>query len=61
MVHNMNAICYPHPDCPDKEQCARYDPKGIYKWLATPMNAMPYRVEGEPCKWFVDKGNDDEV
>ena len=53
----INAICYPHPDCPDKEQCARcsaYSEPSGYS-VSGSMNAMPYRVEGEACKWFVGK------
>lgn len=46
------ARCYPEPDCKDKHRCARYD----HQTARSAMNAMPYRVEGRPCLWFVQKG-----
>lgn len=53
--HKDMARCYPYPDCPDKRQCARYG----HMEARSAMNAMPQRIEGRPCLWFVKK--DEEV
>lgn len=49
----VNALCYPHPDCQDKQQCARYMPVGIPGLCPVSMNAAPYLEAGKPCAWFV--------
>lgn len=49
------ALCYPNPDCPDKRKCARYG----HMTARSAMHAMPHRIEGRPCGWFVQK--DEEV
>jgi hypothetical protein len=43
--------CYPFPNCPEYRQCAH---AGNNKAVIA-MNCMPYRVEGEACKWFVQR------
>lgn len=48
---NDVARCFPYPECPDKSRCSRA--QQTLPFVA--MNAMPYRVEGEECQWFVQK------
>lgn len=48
---NDVARCFPYPECPDQSRCSRA--QQTLPFVA--MNAMPYRVEGEECQWFVQK------
>lgn len=43
--------CYPFPRCPDYKQCAH----AVNNKAVLAMNCMPHRVDGEPCKWFVQR------
>ena len=48
------AVCFPFPHCPDRESCSRSrtdDGRLMPSQIA--MNAMPYRVAGQSCGWFV--------
>jgi hypothetical protein len=43
------ARCYPTTPCPDAMTCARY----LHRAARLGMNYMPYRVDGEPCAWYI--------
>lgn len=42
------ARCYPFPECPTSERCARFH----HEAAMSAMNASPYRTE-EGCGWFL--------
>ena len=50
-----NALCFPFPFCPDRDQCSRARHDGRLHPSQVAMNAVPYRVEGQACKWFVQR------
>jgi hypothetical protein len=43
--------CYPFPNCPEYRQCGH---AGNERAVVA-MNCMPYRAEGVPCGWFVQR------
>lgn len=50
------ARCIPSPSCHQAGQCARYRSHlNVVEPTSPYMNAMPFRVDGQPCEWFAQR------